>query len=35
MMITNEELSARGCTPIEDLIAEDFGLIGTPERNEF
>lgn len=35
MMITNEELNARGCTPIEDLIAEDFGLIGTPERNEF
>lgn len=35
MLLTNEELNARGCIPIEDLIAEDFGLIGTPERNEF
>ena len=24
-----------GCTPIEDLITEDFGAIGTPERDEF
>ena len=31
----NEELKARGCTPIEDLIAEDFGALGTTERNEF
>ena len=22
-------------TPIEDLIAEDFGAIGTPEREQF
>ena len=22
-------------TPIEDLIAEDFGAVGTPERDQF
>lgn len=22
-------------TPIEDLISEDFGVVGTPERDEF
>lgn len=30
-----EELIARKCTPIEDLIAEDFGEPGTTERNDF
>ncbi len=25
----------RNCTPLEDLIAEDFGLAGTPEREMF
>ena len=30
----NEELKARGCTPIEELIAEDFGAMGTTERKE-
>lgn len=24
-----------GCSTIEELIAEDFGEIGTPERTEF
>lgn len=30
-----EELIAIGCTPIEDLIAEDFGEPGTAERDDF
>lgn len=30
-----EELKARGCTSIEDLISEDFGELGTPERDAF
>jgi len=34
-MLTREEILQRNCTPIEDLIAEDFGEIGTPERNLF
>lgn len=33
--MNKEELKARGCTPIEDLIAEDFGTSGTPTREEF
>ena len=33
--MSNDELKAIGCTPIEDLITEDFGAIGTEERNEF
>lgn len=33
--MTKEELKAMGCTPIEDLIAEDFGRPGTPERDQF
>lgn len=33
--MTTEEMKAIGCTPIEDMITEDFGEIGTPERNEF
>ncbi|WP_368110871.1 helix-turn-helix domain-containing protein [Bacteroides thetaiotaomicron] len=35
MMMTNEKMKINGCTPIEDLITEDFGAIGTPERDEF
>ena len=35
MMMTNEKIKINGCTPIEDLITEDFGAIGTPERDEF
>ena len=31
----NDELKAIGCTSIEDLIAEDFGTLGTEERNAF
>ena len=34
-MMTNEEMKALGCTPLEDLITEDFGAPGTPERDEF
>ncbi len=33
--MNKEELRAMGCTPIEDLIAEDFGALGTTERDEF
>lgn len=33
--MTEEERKAMGCTPIEELIAEDFGDPGTPERDEF
>lgn len=33
--MNKNKLEAMGCTPIEDLIAEDFGEPGTPERNEF
>jgi len=33
--MTKEELRANNCTPIEDLITEDFGEIGTPERDSF
>ena len=31
--MTQEELKKIGCSSIEDLIAEDFGEIGTPERD--
>lgn len=34
-MNNKEEWAAMGCTPIEDLIAEDFGKPGTPERDRF
>lgn len=34
-MMTNEKIKINGCTPIEDLITEDFGAIGPPERDEF
>ena len=33
--MTNEEMKRRGLTSIEDYITEDFGEIGTPERDEF
>lgn len=33
--MTDEQLRAMGCTPLEDLIAEDFGQLGIPERDEF
>lgn len=33
--MTDEQLRAMGCTPLEDLIAEDFGQLDTPERDEF
>ena len=31
----DKKIKINGCTPIEDLITEDFGAIGTPERDEF
>ena len=33
--MNKKDLEALGCTPIEDLITEDFGTPGTPQRNEF
>lgn len=33
--MTQEELKNIGCSTIEELIAEDFGELGTPERMEF
>ena len=30
-----KELKSMDLTPIEDLITEDFGPIGTPERDQF
>ena len=33
--MNNDELKAIGCTSIEELIAEDFGTLGTEERNAF
>jgi ribosome-binding protein aMBF1 (putative translation factor) len=30
-----KDLKKMDLTPIEDLIAEDFGAMGTPERNQF
>ena len=35
LLLTNEKMKINGCTPIEDLITEDFGAIGPPERDEF
>ncbi|MCS2261526.1 hypothetical protein [Bacteroides thetaiotaomicron] len=32
MMMTNEKMKINGCTPIEDLITEDFGAIGPPKE---
>ena len=31
--MTQEELKKIGCGSIEDMIAEDFGEVGTPERD--
>jgi DNA-binding XRE family transcriptional regulator len=28
-------MRVKNCTPIEELISEDFGALGTPERNAF
>ncbi len=33
--MTREEMNRLNLTPIEDLIAEDFGELGTPSRTEF
>ena len=33
--MTQDELKKIGCSSIEDLIAEDFGEVGTPERDAF
>ena len=33
--MTKEEMKKLSLTPIDDLIAEDFGAEGTPERMEF
>ena len=33
--MSEEKLKAIGCTSIEDLITEDFGALGTEERNTF
>ena len=33
--MTQEELKKIGCGSIEDMIAEDFGEVGTPERDAF
>ena len=33
--MTKEEMKKMNLTPIEDLIAEDFGAEGTPPRLEF
>ena len=33
-MVINDSIALE-LTPVEELIAEDFGNIGTPERNQF
>ena len=33
--MTQEEMNAIGCGSIEDMISEDFGKIGSPERDAF
>lgn len=33
--MTQEEMNAIGCGSIEDMITEDFGKIGSPERDAF
>ena len=33
--MNKKELEAIRCTPIEDLITEDFGVPGTAQRDEF
>jgi HTH-type transcriptional regulator / antitoxin HipB len=34
-MNSKKELKQLNLTPIEDIISEDFGEAGTPERDEF
>ena len=31
----NNNLKAMNLTPLDDLITEDFGEVGSPERNQF
>ena len=33
--MNKDEMTRLGLTPIEDLITEDFGAVGTPERITF
>ena len=33
--MNNDELKTMGCTSIEELITEDFGEVGTEERDSF
>ena len=33
-MNSKEELKQLNLTPVEDIISEDFGEVGTPERDE-
>lgn len=33
--MNKDEFKSINCTPIDDLITEDFGAIGTEERNTF
>ena len=33
--MNNNEFNNKILTPVEDLITEDFGLIGTETRNQF
>ena len=35
MKMTDSELKALGCTDIEEMISEDFGVPGTDEREAF
>lgn len=34
-MMKSNDMKSKGCTTIEDLITEDFGIQGTAERDEF
>ena len=34
-VMDSENLKKMHLTPIEDLITEDFGAIGSPEREQF
>ena len=33
--MNKEDIVKMNLTPIEDLITEDFGAVGTPEREQF
>lgn len=35
IVMTKEELAKIGCCTLDELITEDFGEVGTPERTEF